>query len=102
MPPPEILRQYDEILPGSAERIMAMAEDESSHQKKMEKSAMDLKSRETRRGQYLAMATVIVAFSAATVCAYFGAQTAAVVIGGTTVVGLVAAFITGRTGISNK
>lgn len=96
MPPPETLSQYEEILPGAAERIMSMAEGESDHQKKMEYSAMDLKSRENKRGQYLAMATVVVAFSAATTCAYFGAEAAAAIIGGATVVGLVTVFITGR------
>jgi uncharacterized membrane protein len=60
------LRQYNEILPGAADRILAMAESESEHQKSMDKTAMEFKSRENRRGQYLAMATVIVAFSAAT------------------------------------
>ncbi|MCF8024166.1 MAG: DUF2335 domain-containing protein [Desulfobacteraceae bacterium] len=101
IPHPDILRQYNEILPGAADRILAMAESESEHQKSMDKTAMEFKSRENRRGQYLAMATVIVAFSAATACAYMGAQTAAAVIGGTTVVGLVTVFVTGRTGTNN-
>lgn len=102
IPHPETLRQYNEILPGAADRILAMAENESEHQKSMDKNAMDLKSRENKRGQYLAMATVIVAFSAATACAYMGSQAAAAIIGGTTVVGLVTVFITGRTGNTNK
>lgn len=96
LPPPTILQQYDETVPGAAERIIAMAEGESEHQKYMEKTAMHLKSRENRLGQYFAMATVILAFSTSIACAYMGATTAAAIIGGATVVGLVAVFITGR------
>lgn len=73
-----------------------MAEGESEHQKYREKTAMHLKSKEKRRSQYFAMATVILAFSTSTACAYMGATIAAAIIGGSTVVGLVAVFITGR------
>lgn len=31
MPPPALFREYDQILPGAAERIMAMAEKEQQH-----------------------------------------------------------------------
>ncbi|MCF8111204.1 MAG: DUF2335 domain-containing protein [Desulfobacteraceae bacterium] len=96
VPHPEILRQYDEILPGAAERILSMAESESEHQKDMDKTAIHLKSQENKRGQIFALITVILAFSTATACAYLGATTPAGIIGGTTVVGLVAVFITGR------
>ncbi|MBS0014698.1 MAG: DUF2335 domain-containing protein [Desulfobacterales bacterium] len=101
MPPPELLGGYEDVLPGAAERIMVMAEGESAHQKEMERFAIELKSRENKRGQYLAMATVVVAFSAATTCAYFGAETAAAIIGGATLVGLVTVFVTGRSGGHN-
>ena len=31
LPPPAVLRQYDDVLPGSAERIMRMMEEQASH-----------------------------------------------------------------------
>ena len=31
MPPPTVLRQYDDVIPGSAERIMRMMEEQASH-----------------------------------------------------------------------
>lgn len=62
----------------------------------MEKTAMELGSKESRRGQYLAIIAVAIAFSSATACAYLGAPTTAAVIGGATVVGLVTVFVTGR------
>ncbi len=36
LPPPDILRKYDEILVGAAERILVMAENQSKHRQKME------------------------------------------------------------------
>lgn len=36
LPPPETLAQYEAILPGSAERLMAMAESQSEHRQKVE------------------------------------------------------------------
>jgi LPXTG-motif cell wall-anchored protein len=44
LPPPDILSQYDTIVPGAAERILQMAEKEQQHrfdcEKKVERSAI--------------------------------------------------------------
>ena len=37
LPPPEMLAQYEEILPGAAERILSMAERQAEHRQKMER-----------------------------------------------------------------
>ena len=50
IPPPGLLRQYNEIIPDAAERILAMAEEEANHQKYMEKTALHLKAEEIKRG----------------------------------------------------
>ena len=36
LPPPEMLAQYEEILPGAAERILSMAERQAEHRQKLE------------------------------------------------------------------
>ena len=36
LPPPNILREYNDVLPGSAERILKMAEVQSLHRQKIE------------------------------------------------------------------
>jgi uncharacterized membrane protein len=36
LPPPEILAQYNEIVPGAAERILKMAEEQSAHRRGLE------------------------------------------------------------------
>ena len=37
IPPPPVMKQYEEILPGSADRILKMAENQSEHRQWMEK-----------------------------------------------------------------
>ena len=37
LPPPEALERYNQILPGAAERIIAMAESQHSHRQELEK-----------------------------------------------------------------
>ena len=50
VPHPEILRGYDQILPGAAERILRMAELDQKHQIKIESSAQYLAAKEIKRG----------------------------------------------------
>lgn len=42
LPPPQALQQYDEILPGAADRIFRMAEERHRHQIEQEKAAIEL------------------------------------------------------------
>ena len=42
LPPPSILREYDSVVSGGAERIFVMAEKEQAHTHKCEKSEMEL------------------------------------------------------------
>lgn len=40
LPPPEILQKYDEILPGAAERIIKMAEQQAEHRRSLEQQVI--------------------------------------------------------------
>lgn len=40
LPPPDILRQFEEIVPGSAERIFAQFEAQSAHRRSMESTVI--------------------------------------------------------------
>ena len=44
LPPPQALQQYDEILPGAADRIFRMAEERHRHQIEQEKAAIALEN----------------------------------------------------------
>lgn len=103
IPPPEMLQEYNNIVPDAAERILAMAEAGAKHQREMEAGLLvaDIESDKRRhievlRGQLFAGAAVVVAFSVAALALFLGSPAAATLIGGTTVISLVTVFVTGR------
>lgn len=96
LPPPQVLAQYNSVIKGGAERIMRMAEEEAAHVRSMDARAMQYLRDERRRGQFFGFGAALLGLAAATVCAYLNQPTPASVIGGSTVVGLVAVFVVGR------
>ncbi len=102
IPPPEILRKYDEIHPGLAERIIKMAEEEAAHRRIMEREVTAVQARDqtayrrSELGQVFGFATGLAAIGGAALAAVKGAQIAASFIGTAGVTGLVTAFIMGR------
>lgn len=96
IPPPEILKGYEQTLPGAADRIIAMAEKETNHRHDMEKSTSDKEFREARTGQVLGFLIGCLIIIAGVVMAILGKPwTGAAIVGGA-VIGLVIAFIIGR------
>ena len=83
LPHPAIMREYEMILPGSAERIMAMAEKtvESNIKIKMEETSASCKV--SLRGQTLAFILIFLSLVAACVLGYFKEGAAAAVAAGT-------------------
>ena len=96
LPPPQALAQYNEIIPGLAERIVAMAEEEAKHRRSIEHKVVDNTFQEGKRGQHYGLAIGIVAILAGAVVAIAGHPTAGSIIGGGGVVGLVSVFVVGR------
>ena len=50
IPPPSIIKGYEEILPGSADRILAMAEKQSDHRQEMERKIVNTEARDSLLG----------------------------------------------------
>lgn len=73
-----------------------MAEDDAAHQRLMERSALETTERQMARGQHYGLAIGVTGLGSAVLIALFGHQWAASIIGGSTVVALVTAFIVGR------
>ena len=96
IPHPEILQGYNAIIPGAAERILSMAEDDAKHQRAIEMAALDAAKSEARLGQWLGFIIGIAALGTSLTATFLGAEVVAGIIGGTTVIGLVSAFIIGR------
>lgn len=97
IPPASELAKYNEIIPNGAERIMQMAERTQAHQHLMEVTALGAHKSESGRGQIFALFIAIASLLVSAYAMFLGLEGAAMIIGGTTVVGLVAAFITGKT-----
>ena len=96
LPHPELLRNYNEIIPGAAERILSMAEAEAAQQHNMERLALQCASSEARLGQWFGLIIGICAFITVIIAVILGAEKTAMVVGGTTVVGLVTVFVAGH------
>lgn len=41
LPPPEILEKYNQVVPGLAERILSMAEQQSTHRQQLERTVVE-------------------------------------------------------------
>ena len=46
IPPPSIIEGYERVLPGSADRIITMAEKQSEHRQRMEEKMIDSEARD--------------------------------------------------------
>jgi uncharacterized membrane protein len=95
---PKHLREYEEICPGSADRIIKMAEGQIEHGKAMQDKALsgDIEDmRDGRKYGFLALAGLIIG---AVICAYLDKQILAGAFLGTGALGTVGAFIQGRSG----
>lgn len=103
MPPPETLERYDRIVPGAAERILAMAEVDAKHLQALELTSLAASQEEAcrrhievRHGQIYGLCIGLAALATSALALVLGYEQAATVIGGTTVVGLVTVFVVGR------
>jgi uncharacterized membrane protein len=105
LPPPEILAKYEQLMPGIAERLMALTETEASHRRLLENKSLDAQieafkkeSSEIRLGQVLAFVIGTITIISGAYTSVNGAEIAGSLIGTGGVIGLVTAFIYGRKG----
>lgn len=103
LPPPQDLDRYNQIQPGFAERLLAMAESEAVHRRDLERKQVDAQGtdlvayhREVRSGQVCATIIALSALAAGAYAATHGGQIAGALIGGGGLAGLVTAFVVGR------
>jgi uncharacterized membrane protein len=61
LPPPKSLAQYEELLPGSADRILQMTEGQIAHRQELEKTVVVNDALIERRGQIISAITVVLA-----------------------------------------
>ena len=97
LPPPEILKKFDEVVPGAAERIIKMAEEQSTHRKDLEKKVIESDIARSKWGQVLGFAIAIAGLATSTLIAIYGSAIAGGIIGVGTLASLVGVFMYGAT-----
>lgn len=103
LPDPVTFQHYDEILPGAAERILTMAEENARHAREMDKAVLSAQvqieneiTTTQRMGQRYGIMAAAMAFGLAGYALFLGHPAVASILASTTVVGLVTVFVRGR------
>jgi uncharacterized membrane protein len=96
LPRPEDLRAYEGIVPGGAERILAMAERQAAHRQSLEQVAVVGANRRANAGLVLGFIIALLFLAASVGLVVTGHETAGTVIGSVDIVGLAGVFVYGR------
>lgn len=93
IPPPEIVAGYEQILPGSADRLFSMAESQAEHRQTLEKVGLNAAIHREKQGMWIAasLATLFGLLGAGLI--YTGNGTTGLAIILTELIGLGALFI---------
>ena len=95
LPPPEVLQRYNETLPGSAERILSMAEQQATHRRKLEAMAIRTEARNSTLGVIFALLIGLASMAVAAYTISQGKEISGTVLAGTGLTALVGTFIYG-------
>jgi uncharacterized membrane protein len=95
LPPPKILQQYDQIAPGSAERIISMAESQSKHRQEIERIVITSDTKNARLGLHYGLIIGLAAVVGGVLCIMNGYEVSGSIVGGTGLTGLVGVFVYG-------
>jgi uncharacterized membrane protein len=97
LPPPAALEQFERVIPGGAERILRMAEQEQAHRIIQENKGLAAEINDSRRGQWFGGIVAFSAIAGAVINSAFGGPwQASVALVGVPILGAVQAFIRGR------
>ncbi len=95
LPPPQILEDYNRIVPGSANRILSMAEKQADHRRHLESQITSSDITNSRVGLVFGLVIGLSGIAAATVIAIYGNPQAGVGMGLLTLGSLVGVFVYG-------
>lgn len=93
---PKHLREYEEALPGSADRIVSMAESALTHSRSMQELALKADIADMREGRRLGFAGLVLLIGGAILCGALGQVTIALALLGTSAIGALGTLIRGR------
>ena len=93
LPPPEMLKGYESVLPGASERILVMAEKQQEHRMYIEKTIVDRQTKQSGNGQKWGGTLTILFGFIALALGYTGHDFLAGTIATTTIISLVIVFV---------
>lgn len=82
LPDPMVLDQYEKILPGSADRIIKLAEKQSEHRIEIEKKVINSNIKKSEKGLLYGLVIGIATLISATLIGIFGKNTASYILSG--------------------
>ncbi|MBV4417601.1 DUF2335 domain-containing protein [Clostridium tyrobutyricum] len=94
LPSPDIFKQYEEICPGAADRIISMAEKQMDHRQNIENIFLKSRSRNSFIGVIAALIIAICAIISAVVCILNDHSVSGTIFGGIGITTIVVAFLT--------
>ena len=104
IPPPEILLSYEQVQPGLAERIVAMAEKEQSHRHDIDNKTIQIQADELegrrqlkRTGQNYGLSIALTCIVLGSILVAIGFPVAGTTISTGVVISLVSVFVIGKT-----
>ena len=72
IPPPNLLREYGNIVPDAPERILRVFEEDSAHTRKMQEKALEAEISRDTRAQWMAWSIMAASFALTAFLAYLG------------------------------
>jgi uncharacterized membrane protein len=95
LPPPSMLAQYDDIVPGAAEKIITIFESQVKHRQELEKTVIKSDIIDSKLGMILGFLISIAAIAAGTYCILNGHSIEGTLLSGGALTGLVSVFVYG-------
>ena len=95
IPDPMTLKGYNDICPGAADRVIAMAENQSRHRREMEKIVIQSRSSDSKMGIICGFIIALVTIGSGTYVISNGYVWSGTFLGSAGLVGIVSAFIYG-------
>lgn len=95
LPHPKILDEYDQIVPGAAERIIRMAEDQAKHRQDLEKMVIGSDTTDSNAGLKFGFILALLAIICGTSCILYGYSVSGGIMGGGAVPSLAGVFVYG-------
>jgi uncharacterized membrane protein len=96
LPSSETLKEYEEVLPGSAQTIFDVFVKQSNHRMAMESTVVNAQQTQSKWGQNYAFIIAIVVLAAAFACILMGHEVSGSILGSVDLVALVTVFIVGK------